>query len=58
MSLQQTYGNDTIYRPLPIQKGQNRFCTLVYCEDMADCSRQVYNYFESCKQPKLAVPPL
>ena len=50
--------NDTKYSPLPIQKGQNHICTFVYCEDMADCSSQVYNYLVSCKWPKLAVPLL
>ena len=46
------------YNPFPIQKGQNRICTFAYCEDIADCSSQVYNYLVSCKWPKLAVPLL
>ena len=58
MSLRWTHVNDTKYSPLPIQKGHNPLCTFVYCEDMADCSRNVYNYVVSCKRPKLAVPLL
>ena len=47
--------NNTKYSPISIQKGQNRICTFVYCEVMADCSSKVYNYLGYCKWPKLAV---
>ena len=55
MSLQQTHVNDTKYSALSIQKGQNHICIFSYCEDMADCFSQGYNYLVSCKRPKLAV---
>ena len=50
--------SDTKYSLLPIQKGQNRICTFVYCEDIADWSSQVCNYLVSYTWLELTVPLL